>query len=146
VSGAIASINWNPAEKTLRQFGWVCLVGFTLVTWVWTGRPLSFSSASAWTPTLIALGLGAMAAVVGSIYPKALKPIFVGLSMVTFPIGLVISELFLATIFLLLFGSVALLFRMMGFDPMTRQFDRSAHTYWTPKAQPQNVKQYYKQY
>jgi hypothetical protein len=64
----------------------------------------------------------------------------------TFPIGLVVGELFLATIFFGLFGLVSLIFRIVGFDPMTRSFDRSVRTYWSLKQQPTGVKQYFKQY
>lgn len=146
MSGAIASINWNPAEKTLRQFGWICLIGFPLLAWTFSGRPRTFVELAPWSPTLIAVALGAVAAIVGSVYPKSLKPVFVGLSLITFPIGLVVSEIFLGTIFFLLFGFVSLIFRLVGFDPMTRTIDRSAQSYWTPKPQPASPKQYFKQY
>jgi hypothetical protein len=146
MSGAIASINWNPAEKTLRQFGFVTLVGFPLLAWAlarWF--PSLFVIDPKWA-ALYGLALGVFAAAVGMISPKMLKPIFVGLSLVTFPIGLVVGELFLGTIFYLLFGLVSVIFRLVGFDPMTQQFDRAASTYWTPKAQPTGPKQYFKQY
>lgn len=146
MSEAIASINWNPAAKTLRQFGWISLVGFPLVAWTFSGRPRDFSSLDSWWPTLVGVGVGLLFAVLGLVWPKALKPVFVGLSLATFPIGLVVGEVFLSIIFFGLFTIVSGIFKLVGFDPMARSFDRSASTYWTPKSQAASVKQYFNQY
>ncbi len=146
MSGTIASINWNPAEKTLRQFGFVTVVGFPLLAWALSRWFPSIVGIEPKWAALYGLAFGIFAAVVGMISPQMLRPIFVGLSLATFPIGLVVGELFLGTIFYLLFGFVSVIFRIVGFDPMTQQFDRAAQTYWTPKAQPTGPKQYFKQY
>jgi hypothetical protein len=143
---AIAAINWNPTEKVLRQFGWISLVGFPLIAWTFSGRPMSFDDRGPWIPTMVGLALGITLAVAGLVYPKAVKPAFVTLSLITFPIGLVVGELFLTTVFFLLFGFVSVIFRIVGYDPMTRAFDSTAASYWTPKAQAASPKQYFQQY
>lgn len=142
----IASINWNPTERILTQFGWISLVGFPLIGWAFSGRPTSFADLHPWVPTLFGLALGVSMALAGMVYPKAVKPVFVGLSLITFPIGLVVSELFLTVVFFLLFTFVAIIFRVVGFDPMTRNLDPTVESYWTPKAQPASAKQYFRQY
>lgn len=142
----IAAIHWNPPAKTLRQFGVVSIIGFALIAWAFSGHPISFKSVGPWIPTLVGLGLGLVTAGVGLVYPPAIKPVFVGLSLITFPIGVVVGELFLLIVFFGLFTGVSLIFRLVGFDPLARRFDPAAETYWTPKAQAENARQYMKQY
>ena len=143
---AMATINWNPTDKALRQFAWISLVGFPLIGWVFSGRPTSLESIAPWTATLVGLALGIVSVLAGMVYPKAVKPIFLGLSLLTFPIGLIVGEVFLLTVFFGVFTVVALIFRLVGFDPMSRKFNKDAETYWTPKAQPTSPRQYLRQY
>lgn len=143
---AMVSINWNPTDKALKQFAWISLVGFPLIGWVFSGRPTSFESVSPWTATLVGLGIGVFAVIAGMIYPKAVKPIFLGLSLITLPIGFVVGEVFLLTVFFGVFTIVSIIFRLIGFDPMTRKYDPSAESYWEPKAQPTSPRQYLRQY
>lgn len=118
------SIDWNPKEKTLRQFGWISLGGFGLL------------ASLAWFkfcnhPAAITLGmLAILAPVLGVINPKLLKPLFIGLSIITFPIGIVVSNLVLLLIFLLVFTPLALIFKMIGRDVLRLRLDRSTPSYW----------------
>jgi hypothetical protein len=41
---------------------------------------------------------------------------------------------------------VALFFRLTGRDPLRRQLDPSAPSYWTAKEQPQDMRRYLRQY
>ena len=81
------AINLNPDDETLRQFGWIALVGF------------GFVAAMAWFEMLIfAFGLGnARPAVAGAfaclalysvffslVWPKANLPIYVALTIVSY--------------------------------------------------------------
>ena len=143
---AMATINWKPTDKALRQFAWISLVGFPLIGWTFSGRPTSLESLAPWTATLVGLGLGIVCVLAGMIYPKAVKPVFLGLSLLTFPIGLIVGEAFLLTVFFGVFTVVALIFRLVGFDPMNRRYDKEADSYWTPKAQPTSPRQYLRQY
>ncbi len=117
-------IDWNPPEKTLRQFGWISLVGFGIfaaIAWFRFGsQPVATTFAA----------VAVLAPIIGMICPKLLKPLYVGLSLVTFPIGLVVSNLVLLLIFLLVFTPVALIFRLFGRDELRLRLDRTATTYW----------------
>lgn len=117
-------IDWNPPEKMLRQFGWISLVGFGLlasIAWYrFNSQPVATTFAA----------VAVLAPIIGMICPKLLKPLYVGLSLVTFPIGLVVSNLVLLLIFLLVFTPVALIFRLFGRDELRLRLDRTATTYW----------------
>jgi len=47
-----------------------------------------------------------------------MRPVFVGLILLTYPIGWVVSHLLLAAIFYLLFLPIGLVLRMTGHDPL----------------------------
>ena len=117
-------INWHPGEKMLRQFGWICLAGFGIfasIAWFKFGsQPVAIAFAA----------LAVLAPVVGMIQPRLLKFLYIGLSLITFPIGFVISNLVLLLIFLLVFTPLALIFRLMGRDELRLRLDRTATTYW----------------
>lgn len=134
---SLVHINWNPESRQLKQFGWLSLVLLPLVAWIW-GATLPWIG--------IVAGIGGLLALLGSISPAFLKPIFVGLSLVLMPIGLVVGEVMLVLIFFLIFLPMGLVFRMMGRDRLQRKLDRSATTYWQKKASPDKLERYFRQY
>jgi hypothetical protein len=117
-------IDWHPGEKMLRQFGWISLAGFGLlasVAWFRFGcQPVAI--------TLCALAV--LVPVIGMVKPRLLKFLYIGLSLITFPIGIVVSNLVLLLIFLLVFTPLALIFRLFGRDELRLRLDRAAPTYW----------------
>ena len=117
-------MNWNPDAPMLRQFGWICLPGFGLLAclaWFkFTNLPLAI--------TFVCLAL--LAPVIGLIQPRWLKFLFLGLSLITLPIGIVVSNLVLLMIFILVFTPLALIFKLIGRDELRLRPDPSATTYW----------------
>lgn len=133
-------VNWNPDRRMLRQFGLIGLAVFAAMA-AW----------GAWRhgPTTSTVVLGALAAGFGLLalaVPAALKWVFIGMSVVSAPIGFVVSHVILGIIYFLLFTPVALVFKLVGRDSMCRRFDRGAKTYWTER--PRNVPStsYFRQY
>ena len=61
------------------------------------------------------------------------------------PIGWVLSHAMMVAVFYGVVTPVGLLMRMMGRDPMTREFDQAAATYWVEHQQPGDQKRYFKQ-
>ena len=118
------TINWHPSEKMLRQFGWISLAGFGIfasIAWFKFGsQPVTIAFAA----------LAVLAPAVGMIQPRLLKFLYIGLSLITFPIGFVVSNLVLLLIFLLVFTPLALIFRLIGRDELRLRLDRTAPTYW----------------
>lgn len=73
-----------------------------------------------------------LARVIGLARPMWLKPVFVGLSIATRPIGWVVSHLLLAVIYHGLFTPIGLALRLFGRDPLEARLDRSSTSYWKP--------------
>lgn len=107
------SIQWNPERKQLRQFAAIWFPAFCgLLGWILgtkTGH---------WVAVQAAWSICAAVAVLGAIYPPAIRPVFVGLILLTFPIGWVVSHVLLGAIFYLLFLPIGLVLRWTGHDPL----------------------------
>ena len=138
-------IDLEPDESTLRQFGWIAVFGF------------GFLALLAWNEWLIfAMGLGdarsgvagvfvLLAFLAGSfslVYPKANLPIYLGLTIVAYPIGFVLSYVILGSLFYLMLAPVGLFFRLTGRDLLNRRFEEGRESYWLD-ARPERPKESY---
>ena len=135
---ALVDMNWNPPEKQLRQFGWIALIALPVLGGFWSGGNATVIAVTA--------SLGALAAGIGWLQPRWLKPVFLGLSLLFLPIGIVVSEAALLLIYFGLFTPMGLFFRLIGRDRLERQLDRQAKSYWKPKRQPNGPASYLKQW
>jgi len=72
--------------------------------------------------------------------------LYVGLTLLTFPIGFILSHVLLAIVFYLVITPVGLVMRLLGRDPLQRKFNREASTYWVDHAEPKSVEEYFRQY
>ncbi len=145
----MVEINFRPDEKTLRQFGWIALGGFGLLALCAWNHWLVFrhlSEAARAAVTFGLLGLAGVSALFSLAFPKANAPLFVGLSVVAFPIGFVLSYVIMATLFYVVIAPVGLVLRLFGKDPMDRRFLPNATSYWVD-ARPARAKtDYFKQF
>ena len=130
-------VNTNPSCTQLRQFGLLCVVLLPLIAWFWGG-----SGSTIQATVFIGAGLGLL----GTFAPKLLKPLFIGLVIVTFPIGMVVGELILFMIFACVFLPMSLLFRIMGRDVLKRRMSVESKTFWVPRSAPTSVRRYFQQY
>jgi len=134
----LVEMNWDPPPRQLRQFGALCAVVLPALAWrVWGGNS---------TAVLVAGALGLAAAVTGWFAPRALKPVFIALSLVALPIGRILAEVAMLLMFCLVFLPIGLVFRLAGREGLHLRLDRSATTYWQPKLQPKSVASYYRQF
>jgi hypothetical protein len=133
---AFFEINVTPSDRQLRQFGVICVVAVPFVMWLWT-RSIPLVSLAA-VP-------GAVCGLFGLLAPRLLKPVFVGLSMLTIPIGLVVGELILGLIYFGLFLPMAIVFRIAGRDALQRQAPKEVSSFWQKRVQPSSVRRYYRQ-
>ena len=141
----LIDINRNPTDRQLKQFAVAALIFLPLIGWLATGKPRTIEAAN--LPLLGGLAaIGLASAVLGFIKPKALRPVFVGASLITLPIGLVVGEAVLLVIFFGLFTPMGLLFRLIGRDALQRKLERRATTYWQSKRQPDSPARYYRQF
>lgn len=134
---AVFRINTNPDTRQLRQFGLLCVVLLPVITWVWGG-----SSSTILAVASVGAGLGLL----GIFAPRVLKPVFIGLVFVSFPIGMIIGELILLMIFVGVFLPMAVLFRMIGRDVLHRRMSAESKTFWVARNAPSNVRRYFQQY
>jgi hypothetical protein len=145
----MVEIDFHPDERTLRQFGWIALGGFGLLSLLAWKEWLLFAFGLGDARPLVAgalLGLGVLAAFLGLVFPRANQPLFVGLALLAFPIGFVLSYVILSVLFFVVIAPIGALMRLLGHDPMHRRLEPAAETYWTkaPPAPPRS--RYFKQF
>lgn len=133
---SLIEIKWNPPDRQLRQFGWICPVALPVVAWIWGGGWAVVSSCAA---------VGCVIALIGTSFPQALRPVFLALSIAAAPIGMIVGEIALLLIFFGVFLPIGIVFRLAGRDPLQLRINRSATSYWQNKAQPRNAASYYRQ-
>lgn len=138
---SLIEINWKPTDKELRGFGWIALTATTLIAillYVLKGLAVK------WCVMIIAFGF---AIFICSLLSKTLtRWIYLGLTLLTFPIGITVSFVLLAVFYYLLITPVGLFFRLIGRDLMERKFDDSAKSYWKPRRSVDNNKRYFNQF
>ena len=106
-------IQWNPSTKQLRQFAGIWFPAFCgLVGWS-IGQKTGH-----WSEVEIGWVLAGLLSVGGLILPALMRPIFVGLILLTFPIGWVVSHLLLGLIFYGLVTPIGYILRISGHDPL----------------------------
>lgn len=132
----LIEINWQPPDRQLRQFGLICLVALPALGWFWGAGPQLI------TGLAIAGGVLALA---GLVAPRLLKPVFLGLSILVMPIGLVIGELAMMLIYFAVFLPIGLAFRVLKRDALQLKIKRNQSSYWKTKNPPSNVASYYRQ-
>jgi len=130
-------INWSPPDRQVRQFALLCFLLLPVVAWWWSFSPL-------WLGGCFCVGTAI--AVLGFFAPWFIRPMFVGISFVTAPLGMVVSELLLILIFFGLFLPMAIAFRWLQRDALQRKIEVDRESYWSDKKQPTRVESYYRRY
>lgn len=145
----LVELNLNPDRKTLRQFGVIAFVGFGVLAALAYYEKLVFAfglGSARLTVVGIFLAIGTLALFFSLVYPKANRFLYVGLSIVAFPIGFVLSYVIMGTLYFLIIAPIAILFRVFGKDPMHRGYDPNAPSYWTDAKPPRDKESYFHQY
>jgi hypothetical protein len=144
----LIKLNLDPDRATLRGFGFVALLAFAALALCAWQRALMFAAlpdSANWVAPLLA-AVGACSALCSVVAPRANRPLYVTLSLLGYPVGLLLSHLIMALLFFGLLAPIALLFRALGRDPLQRRFDRSATSYWTAHAKARSKEDYFRQY
>jgi hypothetical protein len=125
-------------RTTLQQFAGLWLLFFSgRALWQWLVNG-SGGSAIAW-------GTLAMVGLPGVVWPAFIRPLFMGLMTVTFPIGVLFSQVLLATVFHLMFTPIGLFFRIVGRDILSRRRDQRRQSYWVARPQVADIRGYFHQ-
>jgi hypothetical protein len=145
----MVQINLRPDERILRQFGFIAFAGFGFVAAIAWFEVLIFAFGLGSARVPVAAGFGALALISGLfslVHPKANLPIYLGLTIATYPIGFVLSYVIMGTLFYLIIAPVGFGLRLFGVDPMQRRIEPAATSYWedAPAARPSES--YFKQF
>ena len=139
MSAEIQSL-FKPADRMLRQFAAIWVVFFAAIAarqeFHHHRRVLAIVLA------ILALTIGPL----GMVWPRIIKPIFVGWMVLAYPIGWVVSRIVLGVIFYGLFTPLAWVFRRIGRDALRLKPQPSAATYWCEKPGAIDQAQYLRQF
>lgn len=133
-------IRWDPDRRTLGQFSeaWMFFLGMVGAPMaLWRGHPTL--AAVLWALALMGRG-------VGLARPMWMRPVFVGMTLATWPIGWVVSNLLVGIVYYGTVVPIGLIRRALGADPLARSIDRSAPTYWTPVRPNTRPDRYFRQF
>ena len=145
----LVSIDWNPPGRTLRQFGYIALAGFTALSWAAWHEQLMFATGlgTAREPvSLVLLGIGIIAGSCSLIAPQLNRFLFVGMSLLAYPIGFVTSYVVLGVLFFAVLAPIAVAFRLLGRDPLRRNLDKRAKSYWSTPQHDRGRDSYFQQF
>jgi hypothetical protein len=145
----LVEIDFNPDTKTLRQFGVIAFVGFGALAALAYYEKLVFAFGLGDARLRVAASLAALALlalVLGLVAPRANRLLYVGLSLLAFPIGFVLSYVIMGALYFLIIGPIAIALRLAGRDPMRRPRDPQAASYWTPARPARDKESYFHQY
>jgi hypothetical protein len=134
-----SDIPFHPPITTLR---WFAAVTVLLLS------GLASSALFFWGNGAVALALAGLALPVGLLgvaRPAALRSVFVGLVVLTFPLSWLVSRLLLVLVFYCLLTPLGLLFRLFGRDALGRHFQPDRESYWTTKPAADGLRSYFRQ-
>ncbi len=142
-------INLKPDQKTLRQFGLISLVGFGLLGGLvyWRNGLFGLDFGVSAKPIAYSLwGIAGLSGLLSLVAPRANLPLYVGLTVLTYPIGYVVSHVIMGIIFFGMFTPLALIFRLIGRDALHRRFDQSSKSYWGDRKPVKDLRRYFRQF
>jgi hypothetical protein len=126
------------SNRLLREFAalWILFMGgFACVGY----------ARERFTTAVIFAGLALAVGPVGLMWPQVIRPLYVFLTAITYPIGWVVSHVLLAVLYFGIFTPFAVAFRLVGRDVLGRRKRPGQSSYWTPKPAPVDVRSYFRQ-
>jgi hypothetical protein len=138
---ALISLNLKPSDKQLRSFALIAMLMCSIIglLLVWTaGLPL--------TGFLVFCIVGVAIFVMSRISLKLVRPIYMGLIIITFPIGWIVSHIMMGLFYYVVIGGVGFVFKLLKRDPLHRAFDPQAESYWVAYKHKRTPKDYFRQF
>lgn len=134
---SLLDINRDPSPHQLHRFSWLCLGLLPTIAWL---------AGASFALVIALVGVGFALSFLAWSYPPAVKLVFVGTMLLTAPIGWMVSELTLMTVYLGVVLPIGILLRAMGRDALRIAPQPNATTYWTAKRQPSSASSYFRRY
>ncbi|QDV89330.1 hypothetical protein RAS2_03950 [Phycisphaerae bacterium RAS2] len=140
-------IDWKPSNRILRNFGLIGVVAFSAFAGL-IRYDFGWFDKIPGTPPVIytLLGLAGYCGLFALVAPPALKWLYILLTVVSFPIGFVVSYVVVLVMFFLVITPIAMVFKLIGRDPMNRRFNPSLASYWIARTPPATAKRYFQQF
>jgi hypothetical protein len=142
-------MNLRPDVKTLRQFVVIAICGFGFVAAIAHFEVLIFAMGLGAAKPYVVNTFAALAgygAVCSLVFPKANLPVYVALTVISYPIGFVLSYVIMGTLFFLIITPIGLIAKLVGFDPLNRKLDPDAETYWLDCRPARDKASYFRQF
>jgi len=137
----MVEINWNPKPKELRNFGIIALIATAVISLLlYLIKDLGIQ----WI--LIITGIGFAIFLCSLISGKLTRMIYIGLTLLTLPIGWAVSFILLAIFYFLILTPLGLVFRLIGRDPLQRNFNSKEKSYWLRRNPPNTIDRYFHQF
>jgi hypothetical protein len=142
-------INLRPDVRTLRQFGFIAVVGFAFLAVIAWTEVLVFSFGLGGARPYVAGGfaaVGVISLLFSLVYPRANLGLYLGLTVIAYPIGFVLSYVIMGTLFFVVITPTGLAMRLLGRDPMERRMLPEAESYWVKARAQRPSESYFKQF
>lgn len=138
---AILDLDLNPPQRALRVFGIAAGVVFLGGgAWAWHADWINGLVAT------IAGLIGVFSLLASIIWPSGNRALYIGLSVLAWPIGLVVSYIVLGALYFLVFTPLGLFFRLIGRDALHLRAPKSGGTNWTPYEKRGGLERYFRQF
>jgi hypothetical protein len=138
---ALVSLNLRPSKKQLRDFGLIalCMCNLIGLLLLWAGNisPKGF---------IVLFLVGVIVFILSRLFTTLIKPVYLALTILTFPIGWTVSHLIMGVFYYGIVTPVAVLFRVLGRDPLCRKYDPQADSYWIAYKRKRSNKDYFHQF
>ena len=124
---SVVQINRQPTRRQLNQFGfiWMAFVGLAGLVAIFKFHQPGLARILWLAAVVVPL--------IGWLFPRFMRWVFLGMSYLGWPIGFVVSHAVLALVYYLVLTPIGLMTRLFGYDSMKKRFDREAATYWTER-------------
>lgn len=129
-----------PTDRMLRQFSGLWIAFFAGIA------ALQEFHHHRHTLAIVLAALAVTLGPLGLVWPRVMKPVFIGWMALVYPIGWIVSRVILSTLFYLMFTPVAFVFQLMGRDALVLKRQPQATSYWLPKPRAQDSSQYLRQF
>ena len=138
---ALVSLNLQPSDKQLRDFGLIalCMCGVIGLLLFWLDKIQL-------TGLIVFCLIGIVIFSLSRISTALIKPVYQGMMIVTFPIGWVVSHVMMALFYYGIVTLIAIVFKIIGRDPLCRKYQPEAESYWIPYQKSRSPKHYFHQF
>ena len=138
---AIIEVNWNPNKKELNIFiTAIALVLLVLISMLCVFKKLDIK----WC--VLFYCLAATIFIISVIFNKIAKIIYRIFVTAGLPLGYIISFVLMGLFYFLIITCFSIVFRIIGRDPLYRNFDLNMDSYWSPHESTDDTKRYFSQF